>query len=172
MSFWYELLKEIHASLSSSCFNIRLSLSMTLVVIIGLNSSCTSWHKYMKMKSRYPLYICGIYHTHTASLDIHCILYVVYTDYIPRRGSRWAQGTWHSESRLGPWLAWSRLGYWTWKGKSALLLDSGYVWPAAGVSGRGPAGLGPPAGTKVWKMWATWSYYCSPGLTRPRPYLG
>jgi hypothetical protein len=41
----------------------------------------------MKWEFRYPLYIRGICHTYTATVHIHGI-YMVYTDYIPRRGSR------------------------------------------------------------------------------------
>ncbi len=41
----------------------------------------------MIIKFRYPLYIPGIYQVYTASRKIHGI-YMVYTDYIPRRGSR------------------------------------------------------------------------------------
>ncbi len=42
----------------------------------------------MKLKFQYPLYVHGIYQVYSASRNIHGI-YIVYTDYIPHRGSRW-----------------------------------------------------------------------------------
>jgi hypothetical protein len=45
----------------------------------------------MKIKYQYQLYIPGVYQVYTTSWNIHGI-YVVCTDYIPRRGSRWNNG--------------------------------------------------------------------------------
>ncbi len=55
----------------------------------------------MNIKIQYPVYIPGIYQVYTASRNIHSI-YVVYTYYIPRRGSRW------SSSRLLEVTIWNR----------------------------------------------------------------
>ncbi len=55
----------------------------------------------MKIKIQYPVYISGIYQLYTASRIIHGI-YVVYTYYIPRWGSRW------SSSRLLEVTIWNR----------------------------------------------------------------
>ncbi len=49
-------------------------------------------HKSMKIKIQYPVYIPGIYQVYTATRKIHGI-YVVYTYYIPCRGSRWSYCT-------------------------------------------------------------------------------
>ncbi len=67
--------------LNLSCFNIRLS----SMYCISLQHSIT--HNCMKKKIQYPWYKPGIYQVYTTSRNIHGI-YMVYTDYIPRRGSR------------------------------------------------------------------------------------
>ncbi len=78
----------VHSFEGELCFLIQFWLQHYFVLNHNIGMQHWITHKHMKWEFRYPLYIRGICHTYTAAVHIPGI-YMVYTNYIPRRGSRW-----------------------------------------------------------------------------------
>ncbi len=85
---------------------------MSCIYQVYLVHSFKANYAEMRISISIVLEIRGICHTYTAAIHIHGI-YMVYTDYIPRWGSRgWLEaqtGNSSSSSQLQPNISWSRI---------------------------------------------------------------